>query len=40
MGDNRLKSQDSRHFGFIDADIVMGKSLATIYPFPHIKLAK
>lgn len=40
MGDNRIKSQDSRHFGFIDADIVFGKSFATIYPFSHIKLAK
>lgn len=40
MGDNRIKSHDSRHFGFIDADIVFGKSLATIYPLTHIKWAK
>ena len=40
LGDNRLKSQDSRHFGFIDATIVVGKSFATIYPLSHIKLAK
>ncbi|GGG15343.1 signal peptidase I [Lysinibacillus alkalisoli] len=40
MGDNRLNSMDSRHFGFIEKDIIMGKVLATVYPFTNIGLAK
>ena len=40
LGDNRIKSQDSRHFGFIDSDIVVGKSLATIYPLSHLQWAQ
>ncbi|MDN4493420.1 signal peptidase I [Ureibacillus aquaedulcis] len=38
LGDNRLRSSDSRHFGLIPIDSVLGESKIRIYPFSHIKL--
>jgi len=38
LGDNRLRSSDSRHFGLIPIDSVLGESKLRIYPFTHIKL--
>ncbi|MTH55009.1 signal peptidase I [Bacillus mangrovi] len=33
LGDNRVKSMDSRSFGFISKGSVVGKSIFRIYPF-------
>ncbi|MED3660817.1 signal peptidase I [Ureibacillus terrenus] len=38
MGDNRLKSYDSRHFGFIPIDDIYGESKVRIYPLNSIKI--
>lgn len=38
LGDNRLYSKDSRHFGFISYDAILGESKIRIFPFKHIKL--
>ena len=38
LGDNRLKSTDSRHYGLIAVDEVIGESKMRIYPFKHIRL--
>ncbi|MEG0260063.1 MAG: signal peptidase I [Lysinibacillus sp.] len=35
LGDNRLKSFDSRHYGFITEDAVFGESKMTVFPFEH-----
>ena len=40
LGDNRLKSTDSRHYGLIAIDEVIGESKMRIYPFNHIQLFK
>jgi signal peptidase I len=36
MGDNREHSQDSRYFGPIDIDSVIGKAIVTYWPFSDI----
>jgi signal peptidase I len=36
IGDNRLGSYDSRHFGFINIEQVVGKVNLRYYPFQHI----
>lgn len=36
LGDNRLKSSDSRHYGFISHEAVYGESKLTVYPFSHL----
>lgn len=33
LGDNRLKSYDSREFGFISEDAVIGEAKIKVYPF-------
>jgi signal peptidase I len=33
MGDNRNNSQDSRVFGPIDRDVVVGRAFVRIWPF-------
>lgn len=38
LGDNRLKSSDSRHYGLIPIDSLLGESKVRIYPFDHLKL--
>ena len=38
LGDNRLKSYDSRHYGFISFDAVYGESKLTIFPFKHFHI--
>ncbi|MEK5232234.1 signal peptidase I [Lysinibacillus sp. FSL K6-0232] len=35
LGDNRLKSFDSRHYGLISEDAVLGESKLIVYPFSH-----
>lgn len=35
LGDNRLTSFDSRHYGLISIDAVLGESKMRIYPFNH-----
>ncbi|MBM7659840.1 signal peptidase I [Bacillus mesophilus] len=39
IGDNRLGSYDSRHFGFIEVDQVVGKVNLRYYPFQHIDIS-
>lgn len=38
LGDNRLRSSDSRHFGLIPLDSVLGESKLRIFPLGSIKL--
>lgn len=38
MGDNRLKSNDSRRFGFISKEDVVGKAALRFYPFDQMKV--
>ncbi|HWL23513.1 MAG TPA: signal peptidase I [Ureibacillus sp.] len=38
LGDNRLKSADSRHYGLIPIDSILGESKLRIFPFQNIKL--
>jgi signal peptidase I len=38
MGDNRGNSQDSRFFGPIDEDLVVGRAFVRVWPLPHIRL--
>jgi signal peptidase I len=38
IGDNRLGSYDSRHFGFIDIDQVVGKVNLRYYPFEKMDI--
>jgi len=38
LGDNRLRSSDSRHYGLIPIDSVLGESKIRIYPLTNIKL--
>ncbi|HEY8546552.1 MAG TPA: signal peptidase I [Acidimicrobiales bacterium] len=36
MGDNRTNSQDSRYFGAIDEDLIVGRAFVRIYPLGDI----
>jgi len=36
MGDNRGNSQDSRYFGAIDEDLIVGRAFVRIYPLGDI----
>ena len=36
MGDNRVDSADSRVFGPIDADLVVGKAFVRVWPLNHL----
>jgi signal peptidase I len=36
MGDNRENSEDSRYFGAIDIDSIIGKALVTYWPWRDI----
>ncbi|WP_050614265.1 signal peptidase I [Bacillus testis] len=38
MGDNRLNSLDSRHFGFIKKEKVVGKVVARYWPIDELKV--
>ncbi|WP_399629870.1 signal peptidase I [Sporosarcina sp. SG10008] len=40
LGDHRLKSNDSRYFGFISEDAVIGEVKLRIYPFTEISIPK
>ncbi|WP_188206365.1 signal peptidase I [Alkalibacillus aidingensis] len=35
LGDNRMRSRDSRDFGFISEDLVIGEAKFRFYPFTH-----
>jgi signal peptidase I len=37
MGDNRTDSEDSRFFGPIPQSLIVGRAVAVVYPFSHIK---
>ena len=36
MGDNRNQSADSRVFGQIDIDSIVGRAVIKVWPFAHI----
>ncbi|MCP1145146.1 signal peptidase I [Lysinibacillus endophyticus] len=38
LGDNRLRSSDSRHFGLISMDAILGESKFRIYPIRELKV--
>ncbi|SOC36054.1 signal peptidase I [Ureibacillus acetophenoni] len=38
LGDNRLKSADSRHYGLISMEAILGESKLRVFPFQSIKL--
>ena len=40
MGDNRLYSKDSRFFGFVSEDAIMGEAKLRLFPFNKIGLLK
>lgn len=40
LGDDRLISKDSRIFGMVDADLMLGKAVFRFYPFDKIGLAE
>jgi signal peptidase I len=38
MGDNRLKSTDSREWGFVSKELIVGRGVIVYYPFNRIRL--
>jgi signal peptidase I len=40
MGDNRTNSSDSREWGFLGKDAIIGKSLLVYWPFNHFRVIK
>lgn len=40
MGDNRLESSDSRNWGYVKKDLIVGKSLYVYLPFDKMRLVK
>lgn len=38
LGDNRLRSSDSRHYGLVPFDSVLGESKIRVYPLNNFKL--
>lgn len=40
LGDNRINSSDSRNFGLIDKEQIVGKAWIKIWPFSDIKFIK
>lgn len=38
LGDNRRMSKDSRSFGAVKSNAIMGKAQAVYYPFKHVKI--
>jgi signal peptidase I len=38
LGDNRRMSKDSRSFGAVKSDAILGKAQAVYYPLQHVKL--
>ncbi|RAP27757.1 signal peptidase I [Candidatus Marinamargulisbacteria bacterium SCGC AG-343-D04] len=40
LGDNRSMSRDSRYWGFVNRDDIIGKALFTFWPFNRMKVLK
>lgn len=40
LGDNRLKSTDSREWGFLSKDLIVGRAVLVYYPINRIKLVE
>jgi len=40
LGDNSASSRDSRYWGFVDEDFLIGKALVIYWPFNRIRLIK
>ena len=40
LGDNRSESKDSRFFGMVDIDDIVGKTKFRLYPFKRIGMVK
>ncbi len=38
MGDNRPNSKDSRYFGAIDEDLIVGRAFIRVWPIPKLSL--
>lgn len=38
MGDNRPRSKDSRYFGAIHEDLIVGRAFIRVWPIPHLAL--
>ena len=38
MGDNRPNSKDSRYFGAIDEDLIVGRAFVRVWPLPKLSL--
>ena len=38
MGDNRPNSKDSRYFGAIDEDLIVGRAFVRVWPIPNLSL--
>ena len=40
MGDNRAESSDSRQFGPISSELIVGRAMLVYYPFSNIRIIK
>lgn len=40
MGDNRIKSTDSREWGFVKKDLIVGRGVLVYYPLNRIRLVR
>lgn len=38
LGDNRMRSADSRHYGLIEMDSILGESKLRVFPFRDVEL--